>query len=309
MRFLPSVVHNLLTSIFDNVQIFDALHHIKLDRRTNVLSVLACLVICGVMSGCKTAQPTFSVERPVQHTARGTGFAIHSNLPKGPTAPLVKELEQLRGEIFEQLKLPEQRDPVALYLFSDEASYRNYMQTTWPNLPPRRAYFVGTSRELAVYSFHGGSVKEDLRHEFTHGLLHACLETVPLWLDEGLAEYFEVEGAVAGAPHRGHLKTLQTARADGWNPSLYQLEQLSDFRRMSQRDYAEAWGWVHFMLQSDEASQETLLNYIAELKDQTVAAPLMPHLEKATPTYYNGLISHVSTMAQTVTLAGHRKEK
>lgn len=272
------------------------------------MMMLVCLVTGGVLVGCQATPKTFSVERPVQHTARGTGFAIHSNLPSGPTAPLVTELEKLRGEIIRQLKLPEQRDPVAVYLFSDEASYRRYMKTTWPNLPPRRAYFVGTSRELAVYSFHGGNVKEDLRHEFTHGLLHACLETVPLWLDEGLAEYFEVEGPVPGAPHRSHLKTLQSARADGWNPSLYHLEQLSDFRKMTQRDYAEAWGWVHFMLQSDEGSKDTLLNYIAELKDQPIAAPLMPRLEKATPTYYNGLISHVSTMAQTVTLAGHRQQ-
>lgn len=260
-----------------------------------------------ILSGCRTTQPTFSVERPVDHTARGTGFAIHSNLPSGPTAPLVSELEKLRGEIFEKLKLPEQRDPVAVYLFADEESYRRYMRNTWPNLPPRRAYFVGTSRELAVYSFHGGNVKEDLRHEFTHGLLHACLETVPLWLDEGLAEYFEVEGPVAGSPHRGHLKTLQEARANGWNPSLYQLEQLSDFRRMSQRDYAESWGWVHFMLHTDEATRDVLLSYIGELKTQPIAAPLMPRLEKVTPTYYNGLISHVSTMAQTITLAGHRE--
>ena len=266
------------------------------------------MVIFGMMCGCKTAPPTFSVERPVQHVARGTGFAIHSNLSNRSTAPLVKELEQLRSEIFEQLKLPQQRDSVALYLFSDEASYRNYMQTTWPNLPPRRAYFVGTSRELAVYSFHGGNVKEDLRHEFTHGLLHACLKTVPLWLDEGLAEYFEVEGRVAGAPHQDHLKTLQTARANGWNPSLQQLEELSDFRHMTQRHYAESWGWVHFMLQSDEGSRDTLLSYIADLRNQSVATALQPRLEKATPSYYNGLISHVSTMAQTVTLAGHRKQ-
>lgn len=220
---------------------------------------------------------------------------------------MVAELNDLRTEIVRSLVLPKQRDPVTVYLFSDEGSYRRYMQTTWPNLPPRRAYFVGTSRELAVYSYRGPKVQEDLRHEFTHGLLHASLNTVPLWLDEGLAEYFEVRGATAGGPHREHLQQLQDARAEGWNPSLYELEQLSDFQKMTQRDYAEAWGWVHFMLQNDSNARQSLVEYIAELEKKEVAAPFMPRLEKASPAYYNGMISHVSNMAHDITLASHRR--
>ena len=232
---------------------------------------------------------------------------IQSNFPVGSDAPLVTELNQLRTEITRTLQLPEQRDPVVVYLFSDEASYRRYMHATWPNLPPRRAYFVGTSRELAVYSFRSAKVQEDLRHEFTHGLLHASLNSVPLWLDEGLAEYFEVRGPEPGSPHHTHLKQLQDARAEGWNPSLYELEQLSDFQKMTQRDYAEAWGWVHFMLQQDANAEQVLIQYIAELESKDVPPPFMARLEKAAPTYYNGMISHVSNMAQRIALVSHRR--
>ena len=41
----------------------------------------------------------------------------------------------------------------------------------------------------------------DLRHECTHALLHAVLPAVPLWLDEGLAKYFEVQRASRAYGH------------------------------------------------------------------------------------------------------------
>lgn len=258
------------------------------------------------MAGCAAPQKTFTVERPVRHTVSTPHFVIQSDFRIPNDATLVRELDQLRHQITATLALPKQRDPVVVYLFSDEKSYRRYMHATWPNLPPRRAYFVGTSRELAIYSFHSKRVREDLRHEFTHGLLHASLNSMPLWLDEGLAEYFEVGGKSVGTPHKTHVQYLQSARAEGWNPSLYQLEQLSDFRKMTQRDYAEAWGWVHFMLHSGDTTRGTLIDYVAELQSKSVAAALMPRLEKADPAYYNGMISHVTNMAQGISLASHR---
>lgn len=265
-------------------------------RRSVWISIVFAMV-CAANNGCQVAPKTFTVERPDVHKLKTDSFEIRSNFPIAEDSPLARELHALRLNIQETLQLPEQRDPVIVYLFSDEESYRRYMRTTWPTLPARRAYFVGTSRELAVYSYHSQFVEEDLRHEFTHGLLHASLNTVPLWLDEGLAEYFEVRGSEPGLPHTGHVQFLQAARADGWTPSLYQLEQLSDFQKMTQRDYAEAWGWVHFMLHDNPAGKQTLLSYVDELETKSIAPALMPRLEKAAPSYYNGMTTHVAGMA------------
>ena len=38
----------------------------------------------------------------------------------------------------------------------------------------------------------GDHLRTDLRHELTHALLHGVLKDVPLWLDEGLAGFFEL---------------------------------------------------------------------------------------------------------------------
>lgn len=249
-------------------------------------------------SGCHvTPKTTYSTDLPSQHSVNSKHFIIHSNVKLDSDNVLVQELQELRERLFATLRLPEQRDPVNVYLFSDEASYRYYMNTTWQNLPPRRAYFVGTTRELAVYSFLSSKVQEDLRHEFTHGLLHGSLKTVPLWLDEGLAEYFEVDPHIPDAVHAEHVLEWETAKQDNWSPNLFRLEMLTDFRDMTQRDYAEAWGWVHFMLQTSDQTAEVLLKYLAGLETTKTPPRLLRSLETASPNYFNDVQSHVVKMS------------
>ena len=261
--------------------------------------------------GCQsTPKTTFSTERPSLHSVATGHFVINSDVRLDQDNVLVKELEELHDQVYDTLQLPEQRDPVHVYLFSDEASYRFYMHTTWKDLPPRRAYFVGTARERAVYSFISPQVKEDLRHEFTHGLLHATLQSVPLWLDEGLAEYFEVDASTPGAAHASHLRELRMAESEKWNPNLYRLEMLTDFRDLTTRDYAESWAWVHFMLNDSEESAKVLLDYLTVLRSTKTPKRLMPVLEAAVPSYFNGMQTHVLKLFLNVApgFGGHQRE-
>ena len=264
-----------------------------------------CVVATGlILSGCHaTPATTYSTELPSQHSVNSKHFVIHSNAKLDADNVLVQELEDLRDRVFTTLRLPAQRDPVNVYLFSDEASYRYYMNTTWQNLPPRRAYFVGTTRELAVYSFLGSKVQEDLRHEFTHGLLHATLKSVPLWLDEGLAEYFEVDVNVPEAVHAEHVREWEIALQENWSPNLFRLEMLTDFRDMTQRDYAESWGWVHYMLETSDETANVLLQYLASLETSKTPPKMLTSLEAAIPTYFNDVQTHVTLMQNSRTLA------
>jgi hypothetical protein len=258
---------------------------------------LLALVTCGLLlttSGCRaTPKSTFTTERPNQHSFATEHFVVFSDQEISADDPLIHELRTLRTSVLETLQLPEQRDSVKVYLFSDETSYRWYMQATWRDLPPRRAYFVGSTRDFCVYSFRSPHVEEDLRHEFTHGLLHACLQTVPLWLDEGLAEYFEVSPYSPGMVSPANLAELTRAQAENWSPGLFRLELISDFRDLSQRDYAECWAWTHFLLNSSPEARTVLLTYIQSLKSNKVPARLLEPLEAAVPSYAGDLAAHI----------------
>ena len=262
-------------------------------------------LIVSYFSGCQMApKTTFSAYRPSQHSVVTESFVIKSDVPVDADDAIVRELNTLRQQVAATLQLPRQRDPVVVYLFSDETTYRYYMQTTWSHLPPRRAYFVGTPRELAVYSYRSPQMLEDLRHEFTHGVLHASLNSVPLWLDEGLAEYFEVGAADPGSPHTEHLAELTSAFNSGWGPNLFQLELISDFQKLTRRDYAESWAWVHFMMHSSPEAKQVLTDYIAELQQAGTPQRLLPRLERAVPDYYASTKAHVASVQVIVGTTG-----
>lgn len=223
------------------------------------------------------------VGKPARHSLQMDKLLLMSDFEIPRDHALVTELQDLRQEIVSTLKLPPQRDQVTVYLFSDQASYAKYLKATWPELPDRRAYFVGTSRELAVYTFWGSRTLEDLRHEYTHGILHSSLEGVPLWLDEGLAEYFEVRGETSGEINKEHAHELATSIGNGWKPDLHRLEDITEFSDMQRLDYQEAWAWVHYMLHATPETRVELCDYMFELRKRANAGRMSERLAKIRP--------------------------
>ena len=115
-----------------------------------------------------------------------------------------------------------------------------------------------------VFAYQGADFEIDVRHECTHALLHAWLPRVPLWLDEGLAEYFEVVARTACDKIRIRPPwRLRSASANcrGWR-SWSRSQTLDD---MGRDEYRDAWAWVHFMLHGPHEAREELTRYLDEL--------------------------------------------
>ncbi|QDU39174.1 hypothetical protein Mal4_35100 [Maioricimonas rarisocia] len=257
--------------------------------------IAACLAL--VAAGCVTPGRNAFRGLPDRHEFRDEGLTIHSDMKLPSSDPLIADLYRVRDQITEVLDLPNANRSVSVYLFRDQERYATYMQTAHPELPNRRAFFIGSTTELAVYAFQGDRVGEDLRHEYTHGLLHATLRTVPLWLDEGLAEYFEVGGTQPGALNRDHAHRLATALENGWRPDLQRLEQLDDIAQMRRVDYQESWAWVHFLLHEAPGGRALLVDYLKELQTTTVAPSLAERIRREIPSAEMRLMSYIATFA------------
>jgi hypothetical protein len=138
-------------------------------------------------------------------------------------------------------------------------------------------------------------VAEDLRHEVVHGYLHSVVPHLPLWLDEGLAEYFEVPRGLSGL-NRPHVEQL-SARATGpWQPNIKALEQLRSAGEMSQSAYAESWAWVHYLLETSPQNQQLLRNHLQALIKSTPHAPLSDELAASDPRCVERLAEHVALL-------------
>lgn len=269
-----------------------------LTSRRKVLRWLL-VVSAGSASGCRLPgrrDPALTVSLPSRHSVLSDQLVIQSDFRLQYDHPLIEDLLALKREVSTALALEFNGPPVVVYLFEDEQKYVNYLASTWPSLPYRRAYFFGNPHELAVYTFWGENVQEDLRHEFTHGLLNSTLQNLPLWLDEGLAEYFEVSGR-PGTVKPTVVQRLGQALTNGWRPDMAHLEGLTDVTLMTQSNYEEAWAWVHFLLHSEPAQRDVLLSYLQSLRQSRFPGPLSERLTAQGIRSNDRFAGHIATLA------------
>ena len=209
-------------------------------------------------------------------------LVIHADFPLGGHHRLVRELDALRGDVSQTLGTPISDEPVHLYLFESPERFSAFVGRRFPAFPTRRAFFVETDTTLAVFAAWQDRIAEDLRHETTHGYVHAVVPAVPLWLDEGIAEFFELPRSDAGL-HRQHVAHLVGRLVEGtWQPDLDRLEQITDATLLSQDEYAEAWCWVHWMLCTTPERREMLQDFLTDLRRHGTTAPLSARLRHAT---------------------------
>jgi hypothetical protein len=133
----------------------------------------------------------------------------------------------------------------------------------------------------------------DLRHECTHALLHSVLPVVPLWLDEGLAKYFEVPASerAFGHPYFNDLKWKWSLRL-GMVRSIQSLEERDTLAELDAADYRYSWAWVHFMLHGPAPARAELVNYLACYQQSVPAGNLSTRLAQAVPNPTEQMIRH-----------------
>ena len=252
------------------------------------------LLVCGstvLLGGCLLSRDLVSL--PSEDNLVRDQLVIYSNFHLPRHHRLVEDLVVRRGDVVELLGLPVSDEPIHVYLFDTAKQFQTFMTQQYPEFPHRRAFFVESDTRLTIYAYWGDRVAEDLRHEVTHGYLHAMVPHLPLWLDEGLAEYFEVPRGQRGL-NPPHLDML-TAEAlqNQWAPNMARLEQLEFPADMTQHDYAEAWAWIHFLLETSPERQDLLRNHLARIRMTGIAPPLSQVLHTAEPLVDRQLIDHL----------------
>jgi tetratricopeptide (TPR) repeat protein len=160
------------------------------------------------------------------------------------------------------------------------------------------------SSEISYIALASG--RRDVRpilHEYTHLMLANVTEELPVWLGEGLAEYystFELKGgrkAILGRPIEPHMDKLRQAR-------LMRLEELLDVQHDSplynegeRRSifYAQSWALVHYLLHGQPPRGDLLAKYIRAVEggldageawrrvfgNQQIAAGLRDYLDQS----------------------------
>lgn len=266
-------------------------------RRSRQLLHVVWAWLAGVAllseGGCRGALWHPSVNYPGADTFVRDQLVFYADFTLPRRHRLIDELVALRSDIHQKLLLPLSDEPIYVYLFYDADDFRQFMAHRYPRLSNRRAFFVETDTRLAVFAHWGDRVAEDLRHEVAHGYLHAVVPNLPMWLDEGLAEYWETPRGQKGL-HSDHVEALwDRHQRFYWKPALERLERFRDAEEMSSLDYAEAWLVVHWLLETTEPRRQLLQNYLARLRLSGSSRSLVEYLHEAEPEYESHLLNHL----------------
>jgi Tfp pilus assembly protein PilF len=219
-------------------------------RPQTILSILL-LTFCALLSASAAEKPWVEVHSP--------HFRVLSDGSERDARRVAREFEQMRAVLsgqFLNLRL-ESGAPLLVLAPRDEESMKALAPLMWKRKGAKPAGFFqhGWEKQYAVVQLDQDTpgAYQVVYHEYTHSLLHLNFRWLPIWLDEGLAEFygntrFEKDRIYVGAPtvrfsvlRNGSLFPLdKLLLANGSSPYYHDEDKVQMF-------YAESWALVHYL--------------------------------------------------------------
>jgi hypothetical protein len=246
------------------------------------------LAVFAVVLG-SASTPCAAAQWPDEYTSGQ--LTCHADFPLAPYRGLLDSVPALQRDLAESLGITPAREPIHLFLFQKKSTYQNYVKQYFPDVPSRKALFIKGRGPGMVFAHLGDAFDDDVRHECTHAFLNASLPMVPLWLDEGLAEYYEVpaDRRVYG---NSHLTSVKWTARFGQSPRLDVLEQVRDLNEMGRNRYRQAWAWVHFLLHGPPEARDELRRFLADIQALTPPGQLDERLRGRLPDLERQFLAH-----------------
>tara|TARA_R100000789_G_scaffold100608_1_gene112100 strand:- start:3364 stop:4161 length:798 start_codon:yes stop_codon:yes gene_type:complete len=255
----------------------------SLTKITQVVLAIAVMLIAH-------NQPAWSEEWPDTFTQNN--FRVQSQVSTEKILPAIQALPQLQEQIAEDLGITVYDETIDVMIFSSSYNFRKYIRPRIPEAANRPALFVKAPDRLYVFVTYSRSWETDLRHEVTHATLHGSMPYLPIWIDEGLAKYFEVPAELKGRNDE-MLSNLKWRLRFRQPIRTRELEEMQDLTDMRTEHYRDSWAWIYFCLNHTQESRVLLQNYLKEIQNEEVPGSfvdqmlgLFPDLQQSAKNFY-----------------------
>jgi Tfp pilus assembly protein PilF len=221
---------------------------------------------------------------------RSAHFTVSTNASEHEARRIADHFEQIREMFrttFGSLRV-NTAQPIVIVAAKNENTMKLYFPEEWEtkgHVRPAGLYQAGQDKDYVLLRVdqEGENPYHTLYHEYTHALLRLNYDRLPLWLNEGFAEFFgnstiydkEIK---TGTIDRTHLYILQQNRLIPID-TLLQVDYGSPYYNESDRAsvfYAESWALVHYLMMDPEARKAGLmkkfLDSYGKSNDQVAAA-------------------------------------
>jgi hypothetical protein len=234
-----------------------------------------------------------SPRRPIPSwpfTAQRGPFRFYSTIPIQHFETQIESLIALPKEIETALGIELAESPIDIVVLANEKEFDTYLHDRYPGLRHSSALFIQNRRSGLVLTWMHENWLVDSRHEVVHALLHAHRVALPLWLDEGLAEYFE--HGLNRPEHPVHASPLRAQLKFGRIADLELQERWPSNMELSSEQYRDAWGTVAFLMHHSDATRQEFQLYLSDLFSDRATGFLSYRIRRTVPRWRDAYLKH-----------------
>lgn len=225
---------------------------------SRVATVSFAVAICSIFSAAK--QQTW-VE------VRSPNFIVVSDAGEKSARKAAVQFEQIRAVFRQSIAIASAYPTpvVTILAVKDESSMRDLLPEYWVkgHVHPAGLFINRMNLYYAAVQLdaHGENPYETFYHEYYHAITLPYCPDLPVWLAEGLAEFFghtEIGDKVVGL---GHIDPylLEELRQQTWIPLdvLFKVDRFSPYYNEANATsifYAESWALTHYLMTKAQPS-------------------------------------------------------
>jgi tetratricopeptide (TPR) repeat protein len=231
------------------------------------------LAIAGLLSAVVPRPAAARPQNPEWVEVRSPNFHIVSDAPEAKAQQLARDFEQVRQVYMRAVPGLENRAglPLLVLAAKNEKTLKSLLPEYWEGhrARPLGVYVGGPERNFVALRLDapGRHPYHIVYHEYFHFLMRLNYPVLPLWLSEGLAEFWSyvtvsADKVTLGQPSREHLDLL---RHHGLLPLevLFQVGQSSPLYNDEDKAglfYAQSWLLVHYLMlgEGEHAGRERI---------------------------------------------------
>lgn len=219
---------------------------------------------------------------------RSKHYRIFTNLSQRETVPFGRHMDAVFEQYDRRFRGLADRwiERMPLYLFQTEQQYDRFLQEQDIDATHSGGMFFVTHKLKGLATWVGSRSQrktfEVLQHEGFHQFAWYTIGPgLPIWLNEGLAQYFEhgvvndAGGMSLGMTSGPRIERVKTAIQQGDTLPIATLMRVTPrqwtevLRRHSDRAhllYAQSWSWVYFLIQANDGKHRPqLIDYLKRL--------------------------------------------
>jgi tetratricopeptide (TPR) repeat protein len=210
--------------------------------------------------------PSFALPRERDSWLRveSPHYVFFSNATERSSRRIAINLERLRDVLVQLdpgMKVDSGR-PLNIYVFEDNIALVPYKPLRDGKPANIAGFFLGSqdATYMVMQAEMGTDIERLLYHEFLHSVMGAGGDRRPLWLNEGMAEFYSTfhatdQHAEIGRPIEDHIRTLREGNMIPLSRLFAVTYDSKDYNEGYRQGifYAESWALVHYLLMSNPA--------------------------------------------------------